>query len=216
MKLWSPHSSAPAGLGQANTLDLVSAPDRLAQARDAELAVVAVMRNEMFMLKHFLNHYRALGVGAFLVADNGSDDGTLEELAAQPDVVVFSTDTPYNESRYGVLVARGACWRRSAWAAGALWPMRMNSCSGRCPTNAGRCRAICQPCCVARTTATPNLCACPCWNLYPSGPLAQAGFAHGPFADATHIDRAPLRCVPGMRGPWGNLWTVSPLTCATA
>ena len=61
MKLWSPHSSARLGWA-SNTLDLVSAPDRLAQARDAELAVVAVMRNEMFMLKHFLNHYRALGV----------------------------------------------------------------------------------------------------------------------------------------------------------
>ena len=207
MKLWSPHSSARLGWA-SNTLDLVSAPDRLAQARDAELAVVAVMRNEMFMLKHFLNHYRALGVGAFLVADNGSDDGTLEELAAQPDVVVFSTDTPYNESRYGVLWQEAllAAFRVGRWSLVAdadeflFWslPDERGQVSGDLPT-------------LLRGPdyRDAELVRLSMLDLYPSGPLAQAGFAHGPFADATHIDRAPLRCVPGMRGPWGNCDSVT-------
>lgn len=64
--------------------------------------MVACTRNEMFMLPHFLAHYRAMGVKAFLIADNTSDDGTLEYLARQPDVAVFSVDSEYRISQYGV------------------------------------------------------------------------------------------------------------------
>ena len=116
----------------------------------------------------------------------------------------FQPTHPHNESRYGVLWQEAllAAFRVGRWSLVAdadeflFWslPDERGQVSGRSA----------KPCCVARTTATPNLCACPCWILYPSGPLAQAGFAHGPFADATHIDRAPLRCVPGMPpGPMG-------------
>ena len=100
-KIWPSYQSVRLGY-QTNTLELVGSATRLDVARDATVSVVACVRNEMFMLPHFLAHYRALGVESFLIADNGSDDGTLEFLADQPDVALFSVDTSYSLSRYGV------------------------------------------------------------------------------------------------------------------
>jgi len=206
-KVWPPHD--PATLGKAsNTLDLVSPVDRLEQAQHAELAVIAVMRNERFMLKHFLAHYRALGVGAFLVADNGSDDGTLEHLAAQPDVAVFSADTPYSESRYGVLWQEAllANFRVGRWSLVAdadeflFWSM---------PSADGRVSGDLPALLRGADYRDTDLVRLSMLDVYPSGPLADARFIHGPFADATHIDRTPLRTENTMRGPWGNCDSVT-------
>ncbi|MCL1628853.1 glycosyltransferase family 2 protein [Roseibaca sp. V10] len=207
MKIWPP--TVPVRLGWArNTLDLVSPSDRLAQARGAELAVIAVMRNEGFMLTHFLNHYRGLGVGAFLVADNGSDDGTLEMLVSQPDVTVFSTDTPYNESRYGVLWQEAllANFRQGRWSLVAdadeflFWslPDPQRRVTGDLP---GLLRG------PAHHGA--DMVRLSMLDLYPPGPLSEARFALGPFTEATHIDRAPLRFDYAGRGPWGNCDSVT-------
>jgi hypothetical protein len=62
----------------------------------------AVMRNEAVRLPYFLEHYRALGVDHFLIVDNGSEDGSAEILAAQPDVTLWSTRSSYRLSRFGV------------------------------------------------------------------------------------------------------------------
>ena len=62
----------------------------------------AVMRNEAVRLPYFLEHYRALGVDHFLIVDNGSEDGSAEMLAAQPDVTLWSTSASYRLARFGV------------------------------------------------------------------------------------------------------------------
>lgn len=80
-------------------LTLVSAPPTLSQ--NAILAF-AVMRNEAVRLPYFLEHYRKLGVNHFLIVDNGSEDGSAELLAAQPDVTLWSTGASYRRSRFGV------------------------------------------------------------------------------------------------------------------
>jgi hypothetical protein len=207
MKIWPPHG--PARLGWArNALDLVSPPERLAQARAAEVAVVAVMRNERFLLDRFLDHYRRLGVGAFLVADNGSDDGTLEHLVAQPDVTVFATDTPYNESRYGVLWQEAllASFRVGRWSLVAdadeflFWslPDAQGQVSGDLP-------ALLR----GPDFAGADLVRLSMLDLYPPGLLSDARFAGSPFLDASHIDRAPLRFDYTGRGPWGNCDSVT-------
>ena len=69
-------------------------------ARDVIL--VAVLRNERVRLPYFLQYYRALGVGHFLFVDNGSDDGSGDYLAAQPDTSVWQTTDSYAGSRYGL------------------------------------------------------------------------------------------------------------------
>jgi len=51
----------------------------------------AVMRDEAVRLPHWLAHHRALGVDRFLIVDNGSTDGTLDMLRAEPDVTVWRT-----------------------------------------------------------------------------------------------------------------------------
>lgn len=53
--------------------------------------VLSVVKNEIEFIGDFLNHYRTLGVERFGIIDNGSTDGTLEHLLAQPDVDVFRT-----------------------------------------------------------------------------------------------------------------------------
>ncbi len=76
--------------------------DRTGQiGKDTILAVLCV-RNEMRRLPFFLTHMRALGVGHFLVVDNGSDDGTAEMLAGEGDVSLWRTGASYRAARFGL------------------------------------------------------------------------------------------------------------------
>jgi hypothetical protein len=52
--------------------------------------VISVVKNEFDRLAEFLCHYRSLGIERFAFIDNGSTDGTLEYLAAQPDVDLYA------------------------------------------------------------------------------------------------------------------------------
>ena len=205
MKIWPCHQ--PAGLGWAkNALDLISPPDRLEQARDAEVAVISVMRNERFMLDHFLTHYRRLGVGGFLIVDNGSDDGTLEHLLEQPDVCVFSTDTPYRQSAYGVMwqEALMAQFRLGRWSLVAdadelvFWTL---------PDADGLVRgdlaALLRGADFERADAVRLFML----DMYPKGPMSDAEFQRSPFSEAGYVDRVPLRKDWQGRGPWSNCTT---------
>ena len=60
-----------------------------------ELAAVTIVRDGEFYLANFLAHHRRLGIRHFVMLDNGSTDGTLELLCAQPDVTVLRTSAPY-------------------------------------------------------------------------------------------------------------------------
>lgn len=68
----------------------------------ASVLCFMTLRNEMARLPFYFEHYRALGVEHFLVVDNGSDDGSADWLAAQPDASVWTTDAGYKASRFGV------------------------------------------------------------------------------------------------------------------
>jgi hypothetical protein len=67
-----------------------------------DILLFSTMRNEMLRLPHFLDHYRQMGVAHFLIVDNGSDDGTAEYLAAQPDVSLWHSGAGYKASRFGM------------------------------------------------------------------------------------------------------------------
>mgnify|MGYP006288323839 FL=1 len=62
----------------------------------------ATLRNEAVRLPHWLAHHRRIGVDRFLIVDNGSDDGTPEMLAAEPDVALWHTGASYKSARFGV------------------------------------------------------------------------------------------------------------------
>lgn len=198
-KLWPTY--APTKLVyNSNMLELVSPVAKMQTLARAPLAVVATLRNEMFMLPHFLDHYRKLGVEAFLIADNLSDDGTLDHLLAQPDVAVFSVDSEYRVSTYGV-----------AWQQAILGNLRV----GRWSLVADADELLVP----GEGTLTEALAEAEAeeadafrlfmLDLYPEGPLSQARFQAGPFAEAAFCDRAPfLANWPGM-GPFGDqpTWT---------
>lgn len=76
--------------------------DRTGKITPRDIVVFTTLRNERTRLPYFLSYYRDLGVGHFVVVDNGSDDGSGEYLATQPDVSVWHTKDSYKRSRFGV------------------------------------------------------------------------------------------------------------------
>ncbi|MCP8688670.1 glycosyltransferase family 2 protein [Marinobacterium sedimentorum] len=100
-KAW-PSCWSPSVLLNSNQLELLTNVDKVKLLLAQPMFVIAVVRNEMIMLPHFLKHYRALGIETFIIADNCSDDGSREYLLEQQDVVLYSSDTEYKHSHYGV------------------------------------------------------------------------------------------------------------------
>jgi Glycosyl transferase family 2 len=81
---------------------LAPCADRTATIRPSDILLFATLRNEATRLPHFLEHYRRLGVGHFLIVDNASDDGTAALLGGQPDISLWQTPTSYRAARFGM------------------------------------------------------------------------------------------------------------------
>ncbi|SDE66903.1 glycosyltransferase family 2 protein [Limimaricola pyoseonensis] len=81
--------------------ELEPVADRTAGIVPRDALVFSTFRNEMPRLAEFLAHYRDMGVGHFLMVDNGSDDGGGAYLAAQPDVSLWRTEASYKRARFG-------------------------------------------------------------------------------------------------------------------
>jgi hypothetical protein len=153
-----------------------------------EVGVFAVARNERVLMPHFLAHYRALGVRRFVLADNLSCDGTREYLMSQPDVTLYSVDTPYKLSHYGV------AWQQAMLAEHALgrWALVVDideflvwpGCEGQ--SLAARCAAL--------QGGGHDAALALMIDMYPEGTLDAADFERGaPFAEAPCFDAAPVR-----------------------
>lgn len=196
-RIWPTFLPARCG-SRTNALDLLSPPERLAAAAPAPVAVVAAVRNEAVILPLFLDHYRRLGVGAFLIADNGSTDATGAILRDAPDVAAFSVETPYAESLFGV-----------AWQQAMVANFRV----GRWSLVADADEFLVLP---DDAPDLPGLLAAPAMagfdgvrirmlDLYPRGPLSGVTLASGdPFAETGWADRDPfLRDTP-VRGPFSD------------
>ncbi|WP_309667374.1 glycosyltransferase family 2 protein [Tabrizicola sp.] len=81
---------------------LTSVMNRMGNVRPQPILLFSTMRNESVRLPYFLEYYRNIGVDHFVIVDNGSDDGTREFLADQPDVSLWSTNKGYKQSRFGM------------------------------------------------------------------------------------------------------------------
>ena len=203
-KVWP--SAQPARLGwRSNTLDLICDPGKLGRVNEADVAVIACLRNERLMLPHFLDHYRARGVAGFLIADNGSDDGSFEYLADQPDVALFTVDTDYSASHYGVSWQQAlmANFRVGRWSlvadADELVLFGAQADGGGLPDLTARMEA--EGADAARVFML---------DMYPRGPLSDADFTTAPpFEQAAFVDAQPFLQVSGARGPYSNspTWT---------
>lgn len=67
-----------------------------------DILLFATLRNERIRLPYFLDYYRGLGIGHFLIVDNASEDGSADYLAQQPDVSVWRTQASYRRARFGM------------------------------------------------------------------------------------------------------------------
>jgi hypothetical protein len=76
--------------------------NRTADIKPSDLLLFSTQRNEGVRLPWFLKYYRDMGVNHFFFVDNGSDDGSLEYLAQQPDVSVWTTEAGYKRARFGM------------------------------------------------------------------------------------------------------------------
>nr|WP_269780354.1 glycosyltransferase family 2 protein [Methylobacterium sp. Leaf118] len=204
-KIWPTYSEPKLGWN-CNALELVSDISKIKLATDSKVAVVACVRNEMFMLPHFLAHYRALGVDCFIFVDNISDDGTLEYLHEQPDTVVFSVDTEYSMSQYGV-----------AWQQALLAELRQDKWSIVADADellvyqGWKTTSLAEK--ITQLDASgKNGCRIFMLDMYPEGPLSEATFRKkGPFGEASCVDAEPFRLSADSYGPYSNAptWTSS-------
>jgi len=83
-------------------LQLSSVADRTARIGPSDALAFVVLRNEAVRLPYFLDYYRRHGIGHFLIVDNGSDDGSREFLADQPDISLWSTRASYRKAHFGI------------------------------------------------------------------------------------------------------------------
>ena len=149
---------------------------------------MAVVRNEITLLPHFLAHYRRLGVGSFLIADNLSDDGSREYLLEQADVALFSVDTEYKHSHYGV-----------AWQQAMLGSLCLNKWVLLADADEFLIYPDCENRPLAEFIAEIEAGGCDCIrvdmiDMYPFGDLDEADFTRQtPFEAAPWFDRNPLQ-----------------------
>ena len=84
------------------SFELTSVVDRTNAIRPSDIILICTLRNERVRLPFFLQYYRNLGVDRFLFVDNGSDDGSQDYLAQQPDASVWSTNASYKKANFGI------------------------------------------------------------------------------------------------------------------
>lgn len=202
-RIWPTHMPPRLGFN-SNAMHLLGPVARLATAAAAEVAVVAVVRNEMFMLRHFLAHYRALGVGGFLIVDNGSDDGTIEYLLAQPDVALFTADTEFRVAN------QGTDWKRALLAHYRVGRWSLVADADEMLLFSGW-RDMSLPVWLRQYHHSPiDALRVRMLDMYPKGPLREARFdTNDPFAAAGFVDRVPFLANSLSTGPYSDspTWT---------
>lgn len=173
--------------GESGTLELISSNEKLAVATAAPVAVASVVRNELLMLPHFLTHYRKLGVASFLIVDNCSDDGTLEYLAEQPDVALFSAAGSFRAA------AQGTDWKHAMMAQFRLGKWTLVADADELllyrDYETRSLEAYLGDPAFAEADAFLTLMV----DMYPKGSLSMATFESGDlFSEAGYVDRQPL------------------------
>jgi hypothetical protein len=76
-----------------------------ALSRD-EIPLIVLSHNEGRLIRAFLSHYRKLGVTRFLWLDDASTDGSVERLAGEEDVDLYTSNVRYRAAY------RGRLWRK--------------------------------------------------------------------------------------------------------
>ena len=83
-------------------LQLKISLNRTKRIRKSDILLFVCVRNEKWRMPFFLDYYRKLGVGHFLIVDNDSDDGLQEYLQLQDDCSCWHTAHSYKKSNFGM------------------------------------------------------------------------------------------------------------------
>lgn len=160
--------------------------------------VFATFRNEAPRLPYFINYYRRLGVGHFVLVDNGSEDGGAEFLADQPDVTLWRTEAGYGQSRYGVDWLN---WLRSRYGHNR-WCLTVDCDEFLvypfCDTRPIRALTDWLDASAIRSFGTLTL------DLYPRGPSDELRSGQNPFEIAQWFDTGNYQITKN--AAYGNLW----------
>ncbi len=89
-------------LALKHSLELKIKQDNLGNIGSSDIILFAVMKNEAHRLSYFIDYYRRLGVGHFILVDNASSDGFDEVVKGRGDVTTFFTKGGYKKSNFGM------------------------------------------------------------------------------------------------------------------
>lgn len=154
--------------------------------------VFSKCRNELLRLPSFLAYYRQLGASSFHIVDNDSTDGTLEYLAEQPDVQVYSTEGLFREARGGTDWLNALLRRHGT----GHWCLTVDIDEFfRYPGS--ETASLDQLTAYLEASGYQAL-ACLLLDMYPAGPLAEVKYSPGSdlIAAAPYFDSEPYRRIP--------------------
>ena len=174
--------------------------DRTAQIRRRDILLFCSFRNEKPRLPFFLEYYRKLGIGHFLVVDNDSDDGGREYMLRQPDCSVWTTRDSYREARFGMDWMNRLLRRHGS----GHWCLTVDPDEflvyPHCDTRPLRALTDWLDASAIRSFSAMLL------DMYPKGPIGAQPYAEGanPFDIACWFD--PAGYAIRKNGRFGNLW----------
>lgn len=174
--------------------------DRTSAIQAQAILLCATVRNERLRLPYFLDYYRRMGIGHFLIVDNGSTDGSAEYLRDQPDVSVWSTGASYQKARFGADWMNWLLWRYGH----GHWTLTVDADEflvyPYCDTRP--LRALTDWLDGYGVDSFPAMML----DMYPKGPVGAAPYAEGqdPFTIADHFDSGNYTISKNPR--FGNLW----------
>ncbi|HRO13642.1 MAG TPA: glycosyltransferase family 2 protein [Paracoccus sp. (in: a-proteobacteria)] len=179
---------------------LSAVADRTRSIAPRAILCLATLRNERIRLPYFLDYHRHLGIDHFLIVDNGSDDGSREWLAAQPDVSLWTTTASYRESRFGMDWINWLLFRHGT----GHWCLTVDPDEflvyPHCGSRPLRALTDWLDSSAIRSFSAMLL------DMYPQGPIAAQPYAEGqdPFEIASWFD--PANYTIRKNGEYGNLW----------
>ena len=80
--------------------ELTQIRNRCNAIKPQDILLFATVKDEYIRLPYFLDYYRKIGIGHFLIVDNNSLDGGRRFLANQQDVSLWSTKKSYKAARF--------------------------------------------------------------------------------------------------------------------
>ena len=69
------------------------------EIHEQEVIAICVAKNDFMKLKNFIYHHRKIGITKFIILDNDSNDGSIEWLEKQNDVILLQTKMKYSSIR---------------------------------------------------------------------------------------------------------------------